>query len=128
MRMWMVDPKTLCDAHLLGEHVETHMFIGTIRRGVSVRGYVRTGLMEPSALLTRHNDLAREMERRGWTHASPIGHSRGLRIPRTEWRSILAELSKICSEFPFPNVEVGVSAAELCRRCVACRSLTRPNP
>ena len=32
MRQWMVDPRLLCRKHLLGEHVENHMFIGTLKR------------------------------------------------------------------------------------------------
>lgn len=38
MRMWMVDPATMCDRHLLGEHAEIHMAIGTIAKGRSVAG------------------------------------------------------------------------------------------
>ena len=32
MRMWMIDPTMLCTKHLLGEHVELHMFVGTINK------------------------------------------------------------------------------------------------
>lgn len=45
MRMWMVDPATMCDRHLLGEHAEIHMAIGTIAKGRSVAGRVEHGLL-----------------------------------------------------------------------------------
>jgi hypothetical protein len=28
--MWMVDPRLVCSKHLLGEHVELHMFVGCL--------------------------------------------------------------------------------------------------
>ena len=46
MRMWMVDPRIMCRQHLLGEHVEIHMFVGAISRGKSVKGYLEKGLLE----------------------------------------------------------------------------------
>lgn len=36
MRMWMVPPELMCRQHLLGEHVELHMFVGAINKGTSV--------------------------------------------------------------------------------------------
>ncbi len=72
MRQWMVDPKLLCRKHLLGEHVEHHMFMGTIKKGISVEGYLRDGLLEPRKLHQRHEELVVEMERRGYNHKSPL--------------------------------------------------------
>lgn len=43
MRQWLVDPRCLCDKHLLGEHVEHHMFIGTLRKNKSIQGYLDKG-------------------------------------------------------------------------------------
>lgn len=71
MRMWMVPPAIMCDRHLLGEHVEIHMFIGSINRGISMRGYLRNNLLEPMALHQRHEDLVHEIQLRGFKHASP---------------------------------------------------------
>jgi hypothetical protein len=70
--MWMVNPKTMCRQHLLGEHVECHMFVGTIKRGKSIKGYLDKGLLEIHNLQKRHQDLAQEMERRGYKHKSPL--------------------------------------------------------
>lgn len=72
MRQWLVPPQFLCDRHLLGEHVEHHMFIGTIAKGVSVQGYLDGGLLEPDMLYSRHDILVAEMSRRGMKHKSPL--------------------------------------------------------
>jgi hypothetical protein len=72
MRMWLVDPKLMCNQHLLGEHVEMHAFIGTIKKGISIKGYITKGLVEPEKIQERHNILASEMEARGMHHNSPM--------------------------------------------------------
>jgi hypothetical protein len=68
----MVDPGIMCRQHLLGEHVEIHIFIGTINRGNSVKGYLEKGLLEIHSLYGRHDELVREMESRNCRHNSPI--------------------------------------------------------
>ena len=103
MRMWMVAPREICRRHLLGEHVECHMFLGTIRRGRSLAGYVRKGLVELRRLRARHDELAREMRRRGYRHASPLAPGR--RLP---------DLGRVD---PVGN------RRELARRCPECRRL-----
>jgi hypothetical protein len=60
----------LCDKHLLGEHVEHHMFIGTIARNISIKGYLEKGLLEPNTLYMRHAELVKEMIERGMNHKS----------------------------------------------------------
>jgi len=70
MRMWMVDPRIMCRRHLLGEHLETHMFVGAIKKGFSIDGYIRNNCCEPKSIQKRHNVLAKEMERRGYNHKS----------------------------------------------------------
>ena len=66
----MVDPKILCRQHLLGEHVESHMFLGTITKGKSIQGYLDRGLIEVHNLAARHDQLAQEMTARGYNHQS----------------------------------------------------------
>lgn len=68
----MVDPKYLCRKHLLGEHLEMHMFVGTLKKKISIKGYLENNLLEPLSLETRHNDLASEMHRRGMNHKTPL--------------------------------------------------------
>ena len=70
--MWGVDPELLCRQHLLGEHVEMHMFYGTIKKGKSINGYIKGGLVDPSLIEFRHDVLANEMMRRGYNHKSPM--------------------------------------------------------
>jgi len=72
MRLWLVNPKIMCRKHLLGEHLECHMFVGTLNKGISVEGYVSKGLLETSKLKERHDALAYEIISRGYKHNSPL--------------------------------------------------------
>ena len=62
----------MCRQHLLGEHVEIHMFIGTLNRKKSVEGYLQKGFLEVHNLFSRHNELVEEMKRRGYKHNSEV--------------------------------------------------------
>ena len=44
MRMWLVDPKKLCREHLLGEHLEMHMFAYSINNDKNIEGFLEKGL------------------------------------------------------------------------------------
>jgi len=68
----MVNPKILCRKHLLGEHVETHMFVGSIKKDHKMDGYITGGLLDVGKLSSRHDELAKEMIDRGYKHNSPI--------------------------------------------------------
>ena len=68
----MVNPRIMCRQHLLGEHAEIHMFIGTINRKKSVKGYLEKGLLEIHNLYNRHEELVKEMKRRGYNHYSEV--------------------------------------------------------
>lgn len=70
MRMWLCDPKILCQKHLCGEHLEMHMFIGSLKKNIKIDGYLRNNLFEPKELFQRHEDLKNEMINRGYTHKS----------------------------------------------------------
>jgi hypothetical protein len=72
MRMWMADPKKMCRQHLLGEHLECHMFAGSMRKGLKIDGYIKNNFLEPASLKKRHDELAEEMKRRGYKHRSPL--------------------------------------------------------
>lgn len=72
MRMWMVPVEQMCRKHLFGEHVETHMFVGTMNNYKSLKGYIDRGLVETDKLQERHDALAKEIERRGYSHNSPL--------------------------------------------------------
>jgi hypothetical protein len=75
MRMWNVSPELMCRKHLLGEHVEMHMFLGTLNQGKKIDGYIHTGLVEVHNIKRRHDDLAQEIVRRGYRHNSPMKDS-----------------------------------------------------
>ena len=97
----MVTPRIMCRQHLLGEHVEIHMFIGTINKGKSVKGYLKKGLLEVHNLYSRHEELVEEMKRRGYRHCSDVDK---------KWRT--AE--------KLGNVDKKKSLEELLKRCPRC--------
>jgi hypothetical protein len=72
MRQWLINPKDLCNKHLLGEHCEHHMFIGTIKKRKSITGFLNKNLLEPKSLYKRHEELKKEMIRRGMNHYSEL--------------------------------------------------------
>ena len=72
MRMWLVEPRTMCRQHLLGEHLEMHMFNSCIEGGRNLSGYIDHGLVMPHYIHLRHDDLAVEMLARGYNHTTPI--------------------------------------------------------
>jgi len=72
MRMWMVNPKLMCRKHLLGEHVECHMIVGSIKKNQKLRGYIENNCLEPESIKKRHDELANEIKRRGYNHKSPL--------------------------------------------------------
>ena len=108
MRMWMVHPRIMCRQHLLGEHKELHMLVGTLLKGTSIRGYVEKGLVDPRHIRSRHKELVDEMLRRGYNHKSP--------------------LREFDETVPGRLMDPQKSLTELLSRCSACRSryLDRP--
>lgn len=71
MRMWMVDPKIMCRKHLMGEHVEIHMIVGSLIKGRSIQGFIDNNCID-YAIYSRHANLAEEIIRRGYKHNSPL--------------------------------------------------------
>jgi len=107
MRMWMVDPRIMCENHLLGEHLETHMFYGIIKKGLvsSLKGYVENNLLEIESLKKRHDELAQEMVRRKYYHNSPM-----------------EPLDKdLVKNIPKIKINKEKSLKELLNRCPKCR-------
>jgi len=72
MRQWNVNPELLCSKHLRGEHFEHHMFLGSIKKGISMKGYINKGLVEMHNIKNRHDELALEMMNRGYNHKSEM--------------------------------------------------------
>ncbi len=96
MRMWMVNPRIMCRQHLLGEHVEHHMFVGTIQRGIGLSGYLENNLLEMESLATRHDELVVEIEARGYRHRSPLPAVSPPFHGKIDREASLAELIRRC--------------------------------
>lgn len=95
----MVDPRIMCRKHLLGEHVEHHMFVASINRGLSLTGYLDGNLLEPESLGSRHAALVEEMLARGYAHSSPLPEvRRALPSRRINREAALADLLARCPE------------------------------
>ena len=97
----MVDPKILCRNHLLGEHLELHILASKLNEGRKIAGFIAHGLVDPALAAGRHEELVKEMRRRGYKHASPMAELPG-------------KLEKGCVE-PEANLRV------LADRCGQCR-------
>ena len=104
--MWNVNPKIMCRKHLLGEHVEMHMFLGSIIHGRSLDGFLQKGLVEVHNIKQRHDQLVSEMIDRGYNHKSP------LIIPKKHIKPMSIEHGHVDKE---------VSLNELLSRCRECR-------
>ena len=100
MRQWLCDPKILCRKHLLGEHVEIHMFVGHINKGKKVTKFLSNNLLEVESLESRHEELVKEMESRGYKHNSPFQGLLPHNIPNTkiDKKAALVELLRRCPE------------------------------
>ena len=101
MRQWHVDPKLLCRKHLLGEHVESHMFIGSLLKGKSIEGFIRDGLVEVHMIDVRHEEIAAEMLRRGYNHKSPLPEGTAdvlYHAGRVDPKRSIKDLSERCAE------------------------------
>jgi hypothetical protein len=75
VRIWDLEPRQLCDRHLLGEHRELHALWSILTNGK--RGYANhpetnrwRGRL--AALYARHEAEVEEMGRRGFAHRSPL--------------------------------------------------------
>jgi len=69
MRMWMVPPQVLCRKHLLGEHGEIHKHRHNFVKNHSIEG--RRGQIDPLKMKSRHDEIAKEILKRGYNHNSP---------------------------------------------------------
>jgi hypothetical protein len=103
MRMWMVNPTILCRKHLLGEHGEIHKFRHSFVKHHKMDGRLVEPQIEPYSMQSRHDELAKEMKRRGMNHNSPyvqpdVSHLPNRRVHRTESLSLLLDRCPICKQ------------------------------
>lgn len=111
MRMWLLEPRLLCDQHLLGEHHELHTIAGTVMKGrynliwaMEKRGFIHVG-----SVRERHKELVREMISRGMNHKSPMNLYCA--------KSLLTTANLI---------DVARNLRDLFGRCLACRDRISP--
>ena len=115
MRQWNVHPRIMCDQHLKGEHLEMHMFIGSIKRGTKMHGYIKNNELEPLTIKSRHDELVEEMQRRGMSHKSPINDDMG------EILHILLLDTGHTKEEIFKTIDTRKSLDLLISRCKECK-------
>ena len=108
MRMWKVPPKLMCRKHLLGEHLEMHMFNTSLADGKNLQGFINNGILETDYVHQRHAELVEEMEARGYNHQSPL-----------KWPP---------APFAEGKINVWEQLVELYRRCPECRKIIEQNP
>lgn len=108
MRMWMTDPAIMCRQHLLGEHVEIHMFVGSINKGTRMDRFVSDGLLEYNSLRPRHHALVCEMKKRGYNHDSEL--------------PVIKQCAQMTPRQRAKRIDRAASVAELLRRCPECRA------
>ncbi len=94
----MVPPRKMCRKHLLGEHVEIHMAVASLRLGKSVAGFLEKGLLELHSLRRRHDQLVAEMLRRGYRHSSPLGPIPRRTGGKIDRRANRLELARRCPD------------------------------
>ena len=116
MRMWMgADPKFMCRQHLLGEHRELHALMVMITANVSLGGFIKKDLIEPSSIWTRHEEIILEMHRRGYRHKTPLYVNR--------FYFVMAMQREQNNVWWLHKVDVKKSLKELLYRCIACKKL-----
>jgi hypothetical protein len=79
------------------------MFVGTVLKKISLKGYIDGGLVDTLQIKSRHDALATEMVKRGMNHHSPIDFE--VSVPAAG------------------IVDSAGNLVELARRCPACREL-----
>lgn len=106
MRMWMINPKLLCNKHLLGEHAELHKFKPSFVKQHRITKRISPVVqIEPESMMTRHNALAEEMLARGFNHKSPYEQP---------------NLSYLKSEERYAKVNLVTNTTDLKSRCPEC--------
>ncbi len=75
VKIWCVPVSELDRQHLLGEHAELHCIVGALQgKYKAYRNHPETQRFKDriDQLYFRHEEQVREMQRRGYKHASPL--------------------------------------------------------
>ena len=107
--MWGIDPKFLCQKHLIGEHGEIHK-----HRHIFVKKYKITKRItpivqiEPENMQKRHDELVLEMLKRGYNHNSPYEQP---------------NLSYLNNNERYAQININISIKDLINRCPECAKI-----
>ena len=87
MRIWDIRPSKLCRQHLLGEHRELHAIWSILvhnKKGYSKHPETQRWKGKLAALYRRHEELVKEMKKRGYNHNSDLDYrlAKGGRIQK----------------------------------------------
>ena len=108
MRMWMINPALLCRKHLLGEHGEIHKFLPSFQKKHDMSKRITLKQIDPWAMQTRHDELTKELIRRGYKHNSPYTQP---------------DLAYLYAYKHLVNIDIKANEADLATRCPECRKL-----
>lgn len=119
MRMWMVRPGLLCDAHLIREHDDLHELVEELRGGMlgRARELIKSGLIDLQEAMPRHDNLMREIQKRGLLHdgGSPCLSDRSL---DQDYDALMKAHRAIGLS---GLVDLRRSVDDLCSSCCLCR-------
>ena len=106
MRMWGIDPKFLCQKHLIGEHGEIHKHRHNfVKKHKITKRITPIVQIEPENMQNRHDELALEMLRRGYNHNSPYEQP---------------DLSHLSNNERYAKIDINNSIKDLFDRCPEC--------
>jgi hypothetical protein len=108
MRMWLINPKLLCDKHLLGEHGELHKHRHNFVKKHNMDTRIIRGQIQVNDMKIRHDELAQEMLSRGFKHQSPYE---------------MPDISYIPEELINRKVDIEKNIEDLKSRCEKCRDI-----
>lgn len=110
MRMWGVNPRWLCDKHLLGEHGEMHKFLPTFHKRLKVSGrFSPIVQIQFKGYVERHEALAKEMLCRSMNHRSPL-----VDVP---------DFELIYPDYYHLEIDTNYSVLDLKSRCSLCKEI-----
>lgn len=98
MRIWDIEPKYLCQKHLIAEHRELHGIWSIItkgKKGYSHHPETKRWVGKLKALSKRHEQLIKEMKKRGYKHLSLLDKklAKGQAIQKVKLQSISEQKS-----------------------------------
>jgi len=80
MRIWDIEPRYLCQKHLVAEHRELHGLWNILTKHNNQGGYAHhpetlRWIGKEKALYKRHDELIKEFTKRGYKHHTPLDKS-----------------------------------------------------